>query len=165
MRNRLSYVAVALMMGLCAATLHGQGQAAPSNEWLIDAPNDVERFKLLQRYLRGFDQPMWEVGERYEGVHDALQRSNFDLALYHWDKIKTTIENGYLKRPARRANSDALFLSKVWGEVRAAIESRDSAKAWAGFTAGRAACQACHQAEMVGYMNNQPMFEKTAPAR
>ena len=80
---------------------------SPTNDWLLDAPDDLTRFQLLQRYLRGFDQPMWEVGHRYAGLYDALERENYDLALYHWDKIRTTIRNGYLKRPARRANSDA----------------------------------------------------------
>lgn len=169
MRKSLGCLVMVLVAGLATVSVRAQGPAAvpapPSNDWLLNAPSDVDRFRLLQRYLRGFDQPMWEVGERYEGLYEALQRNNYDLALYHWEKIRTTIENGYLKRPARKANADAVFLSKVWGEVDAALRTKDSAQAWVGFTAGRAACQACHQAEAVGYMNNQPMFDKMAPAR
>jgi cytochrome c1 len=148
-----------------AVTAFGLGYAVaqntpkpPSNDWLLDAPNDTERFKLLQRYLRGFDQPMWEVGYRYEGIYDALKRDNYPLAVYHWDKIKTTIENGYLKRPARRANADAIFLNSTWGEVKAAFESRDKAKAWTGFTVARAACMSCHEAEKLPEMNGQALF-------
>ena len=62
-----------------------------NNDWLLSAESDEERFRRLQRQLRGFDQPMWEVGERFESLHDALLRNNFGLALYHWDKIATTI--------------------------------------------------------------------------
>lgn len=167
MRKSLCGLVIVFVAALAPAMGRAQGPAAapPSNEWLLNAPSDVERFRLLQRYLRGFDQPMWEVGERYEGLYDALQRNNYDLALYHWEKIKSTIENGYLKRPARKANADAIFLSTVWGEVDAALRTRDSARAWAGFTAGRAACQACHVAEAVAWMNNQSLFDKVAPGR
>ena len=139
----------------------------PSNDWLLDAPNDVERFKLLQRYLRGFDQPMWEVGYRWQGVHDALTRDNYDLAVYHWEKIRTTIENGYLKRPARRANADAIFInSGVYDQVRTAFAAKDKAKAWQAFTAARTACMSCHEAEKMAHMNNQAVFhELQAPAK
>jgi hypothetical protein len=165
-----------LFAGLAAVavTAFGLGYAVaqntpkpPSNDWLLDAPDDTERFKLLQRYLRGFDQPMWEVGYRYEGIHDALKRNNYKLAAYHWDKIKTTIENGYLKRPARRANADALlFTSGVWAEVKTAFESGDSAKAWAGFAKARTTCMSCHDAEKLPEMNGQAMFhELSIPQR
>tara|TARA_R110000868_G_scaffold242993_1_gene498696 strand:- start:209 stop:730 length:522 start_codon:yes stop_codon:yes gene_type:complete len=139
-------------------------EVTSSNDWLLDAPDDHTRFQLLQRYLRGFDQPMWEVGHRYLGVYDALGRENYDLALYHWDKIKTTIQNGYLKRPARRANSEAVLLDTTWGEVRAAFESRDIKQAWDGFFRARNACMACHVAEDVAWMNDQDIFDDTASA-
>jgi len=134
-----------------------------SNEWLLDAPNDTERFKLLQRYLRGFDQPMWEVGERYRVIYDALKLDNFELALYHWDKIKATIQNGYLKRPARKANADTILLNQNWAQINSAFESRDKAKAWTGFALARNACMTCHEAEKVGFMNKQPLFSETEP--
>jgi hypothetical protein len=35
---------------------------------LAGAPNEATRIEHLERYLRGFDQPMWEVGERYQRV-------------------------------------------------------------------------------------------------
>jgi hypothetical protein len=160
-----------LFAGLAAVavTAFGLGYAVaqntpkpPSNDWLLDAPDDTERFKLLQRYLRGFDQPMWEVGYRYEGIHDALKRDNYALAVYHWDKIKTTIENGYMKRPARRANADALLFSGVFAEVKTAFESRDRTKAWAGFARARATCMSCHEAEKLPEMNGQAMFHDLA---
>ncbi len=162
-----------LVLAALAAITLSAGQAVaqdapkpPSNDWLLEAPNDTERFRRLQQYLRGFDQPMWEVGARWRGIHDALTRSNYDLAIYHWDKIKTTIENGYLKRPARRANADAVFLNNgLFAQVRAAFDSRDRAKAWAGFTTARAGCMSCHDAEKVSYMNNQALFDELAAPR
>ncbi len=127
--------------------------------WLMGAESDSKRFELLQGYLRGFDQPMWEVGARYKSIHEALERDNFELASYHWDKIKVTIENGYLKRPARQQNADKIFLNASWKEVKEAFESKDRNKARNGFSQAKAACMACHAAESVPYMNNQPIFD------
>ncbi len=161
----VSLTSIFLVVGLGNAFSQNPAPRPPSNNWLLDAPDDAERLRLLQQYLRGFDQPMWEVGERYEQLHEALTRENYDLAAYHWDKIKVTIQNGYLKRPARKANSDALFLDRTWAEVDVALKSRDGAKAWAGFEVARKACMSCHDAEKVPFMNNQPMLrDLAAPA-
>lgn len=132
------------------------------NDWLLNAPDDEARFKLLQRYLRGFDQPMWEVGERFESVYEALADENYDLAVYHWEKIRATIVNGYMKRPKRQANADALFVNGAYQPVLDAFKSKDSKKAWEGFKLARNTCQSCHEAEKVGFINNQPLFRKTA---
>ena len=134
-----------------------------SNRWIVEAASDEERFQRIERYLRGFDQPMWEVGERYEKIHAALLTGNFELASYHWAKIKLTTENGALKRPARAPNSEAFLLSGTWASVDEALRSGDPAKAWKGFAAARISCIGCHVAEGVGYMNDQPMFTDLVP--
>lgn len=102
---------------------------------------------------------MWEVGERFEHLHGALARGNPQLAAYHWEKIRTTIENGIAKRPKRAANAKTLFLDPVWTDVDAALRSGDMAKAWAAFDRAKTACMACHEAEKVGFMNDQPVFD------
>src|SRR5215207_6291172 len=107
---------------------------------------------------------MWEVGERFERLHTALGRGNHALAAYHWEKIRTAIENGIAKRPAPRANAEALFLRPVWEDAHADLRSADPRCAWAGFERVKAACQACHRAENVAYMNDQPLFALVAPA-
>jgi hypothetical protein len=135
-----------------------------SNNWITDAPSDAERFERIQRYLRGFDQTMHEVGERYESIYDALEAENYDLALYHWEKIKVTIDNGLMKRPARKANAEALLLDTTWENTRKAFASRDKERAWQGFELARRTCMACHEAEKVGFVNKQPLFtEHLAP--
>lgn len=155
---------LAFSLALAGAAQAVAPDKSAKNAWLTGADSDAVRFERLQRYLRGFDQPMWEVGERYEAMHTALGRGNYELAAYHWDKIRVTIQNGYLKRPARQANSDAILLNGTWDAVRGALASRDARKAWAGFERAKAACQACHAAESVPWMNDQPMFELAAPA-
>lgn len=139
------------------------GEQKPKGGWVTGAPDDATRFKHIEKYLRGFDQPMWEVGERYEKIHDALSRRNFDLALYHWDKIKVTIENGTMKRPARKANADAMFLDETWQDLRDDFASRNSARAWAAFGRARTTCMACHQAEQVEFVNDQSLFQDLLP--
>lgn len=80
-----------------------------SKHWITEVETNTERFTRIEQYLRGFDQTMWEVGERFEKLYQALQDNNFDLAIYHWAKIKVTIENGLMKRPARKSNAEAIF--------------------------------------------------------
>jgi hypothetical protein len=139
-----------------------EGQAA-SKKWITQAANDPERFQRIEKYLRGFDQPMWEVGERYEKFHAALVRENFELASYHWAKIKLTIENGTMKRPARRTSADTFLLTRTWDSVDEALKSGNLAIAWKGFETARTACMKCHEAEDVRYMNDQPMFTDLTP--
>jgi cytochrome c553 len=153
------FVAVVVSKGSFVDASEGQGG---SKKWITRAGGDPERFQRIEKYLRGFDQPMWEVGERYEKLYAALGRDNVELASYHWAKIKLTIENGTMKRPARRANADALFLNDTWSAVNDALASGESTTRWKGFEAARTACMKCHEAEGVGYMNDQPMFSLRA---
>ncbi len=152
------------LVGCAGSRIRGEGGGRSANHWLRNAANDEERYASIERQFRGFDHAMWETGERYRAMHDAIARANYDLALYHWDKIKIAIENGTERRPARRSNAEALFLSH-WGDVRVTLEAREPARAWAGFDRATAACQSCHRAEGVAYMNEQPLFDlRRAPA-
>jgi hypothetical protein len=151
------------MFVLAACQVGPRPPATTQNDWLLNAADDAERWRLLQLQFRGFDQPMWEVGERYQHLHEALTRQNYDLALYHWDKIKTSIENGFAKRPLRRASAENLFLTPVWQDVRDAIASRDRSAAWNAFDRATEACKSCHLAEKVTHMDDQPMFELKRP--
>lgn len=168
--NAAEMATVAVTFSLVVLVSCGSIDAGPAaqperkpNDWLLGAASDEQRFKLLQGQMRGFDQPMWEVGERYERLHEALARGNGELAAYHWEKIRTTIENGIAKRPARAANARQLFLDNGWEETGKALASEDPAISWAAFDRAKAACQACHTAERVEYMNDQPVFDLSGP--
>lgn len=132
-----------------------------SKHWLADAPSEQIRIKRLEKYLRGFDQPMWEVGERYAHFQRAIDDKNYRLALYHWKKIRTTIENGLMKRPARKANAKQMFLDKLWWQVYHDLSSEQATRAQAAKVKARTACMACHIAEEVGFINQQPLFQAT----
>lgn len=163
MRNSLAFLAF-LALSACSSEPEQTDKPASPNDWLLSAKDDTARFELLQQQLRGFDQPMWEVGERFERLHGALRRGNHALASYHWEKIKVMIENGIAKRPKRAANAKALFLNPVWADVDAALKSDDKARAWAAFDRAKTACLACHVAEKVEFMNDQPVFDLSTPS-
>lgn len=134
-------------------------QKAPiSNNWLLDADNDADRFKKLEIYLRGFDQPMMEVGERYQRLYDAIKDKNWELADYQWDKIRLTINTGLMKRPKRTWNAEGIFLDGVWKPMDETIRSKDYGKMEKQFMVVRETCMACHAAEGVPFMNNRPLF-------
>lgn len=151
---------VFLFVAIVGAALPCQAQEAKKQEgWLAVADSDEQRILLLQKYLRGFDQPMWEVGERYQSMYTALSRNNPELAAYHWEKIRVTIENGIMKRPKRAKNAKSLFLEPIWPDVMADLKSGDSVKVRQAFNKAKAGCMSCHAAEQVGFMNNQPLFD------
>jgi hypothetical protein len=158
---------------LIAATITAGGIAGPSlvnaeqaakvsDNWLLDAKDDTERFQRIQQMFGGFSMAMQIVGERYDRTYDAITDGNFDLANYHWKKIKEAIELGTLRRPGRAANAEALFLKGPWGAVSEALAAKNKVKAREQFLLARSACLACHVAEKVPFMNDQPRFRRTA---
>jgi hypothetical protein len=149
--------------GLADATLvNAEPPAKASDNWLLDAKDDTERFTRIQQMFGGFSMAMQIVGERYDRTYDAIADGNFELANYHWKKIKEAIELGTLRRPARAANAEALFLKGPWVTVSEALTAKDKVKAREQFLMARSACMACHVAEKVPFMNEQPRFRKTA---
>ncbi len=157
-------IAATFAAGYFAATPAANADQAPktSDNWLLDAKDDTERFKRIQQMFGGFSMSMQLVGERYNRTYDAIADGNYDLAAYHWKKIKDTIELGYLRRPAREANAVAIFLKGPWVSVSESLASKDKAKLKEHFLMARSACIACHLAEKVPFMNDQPTFRRTA---
>jgi hypothetical protein len=160
--------AAAMFVLARAATLDAAmaAEAAPQRavtDWIFNLPDEEARTAALQLQLRGLDVAMWEIGERYKGLHEAIGRNNSQLAVYHWDKIKQSLDNALVRRPARRANSEALFLNEVWPETREVLAAGDTAASWAALERVRTACMACHEAENLAYMNNMAMFDLRAP--
>ena len=162
MKSRNFLIAASLVAGIATITLSVAAELT-DKDWLLKASTSEERFRMVQTQLRGLDQPMLEIGQRYLQVYAALERENYDLAAYHWKKIGLSLENAIVKRPARVANSNALFLDHHYDDVMQDLESRDKKRAWEGFAKARGVCIACHVAENVQWMNAQPMFEIAPP--
>lgn len=127
--------------------------------WLTGEQDETVRVNKLEKYLRGFDQPMLETGQRFTNMYQAISDKNYDLAIYHWKKIRTTIENGLMKRPQRERNAKLLLLDAVWSDVLNDFKSKEHKQVLLGFTKAKAACLSCHAAENKGFINGQPMFK------
>lgn len=68
-----------------------------------------------------------------------------------------------MKRPKRRANAEALFLGEPWEGLHEALESQDPARIGPAFARAKSACMACHAAERVPFINDQPLFREPLP--
>ena len=158
---RLSIISASMVVVVGVAVAQQAPTQPNRDDWLLNAPDDIARFRLLQSELRGFSMAMAEVGQRYQRLYDAIGDKNYDLAVYHWSKIKDAIVAGYTRRPGRKTSADQEFLDKVYQPVLDALKSRDGTKVWIDFAEARKACMACHEKERVAFMNEQPLFRVT----
>jgi hypothetical protein len=134
----------------------------PSNNWLLDANDDAERFRRLQVVMSGTDVPMWEITYRYEELYTAIQKNNWEMGIYHWDKLRDRMNAAGMKRPARTQNIEGMFLdSGVWQSMRDALASNSPEKVREEFHVVRHVCMACHIAEKVGFLNDSSAFTRT----
>ncbi|SEA59789.1 hypothetical protein [Alkalimonas amylolytica] len=159
MKAPMMTIALTLMMGFNLA----QGSELPSsNHWLLEASSDEERFARIEKMFAGFSGAMAEVGARYQHSYDAIVDENYALASYHWDKLGAAIQLGYFRRPGRADNAKAIFLQTAWPQLTQALDEGDTTKIQRSFLHARSACMACHVAEQVPFMNDQPLFRQTA---
>lgn len=134
----------------------------PSNNWLLDANDDTERFRRLQVVMGGTDIPMWEIGYRYEELYVAIQKNNWEMGIYHWDKLRDRMNFSGMKRPARTQNIEGMFLeSGVWQSMRDALKSKSPERMRSEFQTVREVCMACHVAENLGFLNDSSVFKRT----
>ena len=164
-RAKRSAVAIVFAsVALGTALAHSADSTLTEKDWLLNAPDDTERFRRLQQQLRGFDQPMWEVGERFRSLHEALKRRNFELAVYHWERIGRAVRNGLVRRPEHIANARKFLLDEVHGQIEADLRKGDYATAVRAFARAKSACIACHHGQGVSWVNDQSLFELTLSA-
>lgn len=133
---------------------------AEDNHWILDAKSDKQRFSRIETYLRGFDQPMWEVGDRFTQMTEAVDRSNYPLAIYHWKKIRKTIVNGVMKRPARSDSAQKMLLDSNFQLIMNELKLGNQESAQSALKQAANVCMACHIAEKVQFVNDQKMFDR-----
>lgn len=137
---------------LCLGVGLFAGSYSTKSDWLMGIEDTNQKFEAIQKQLRGFDVAMVEVGYRYEETQKAVAADNYPLALYHWEKIKVAIENGYTRRPARKEASETIFLNTVWVDVKKAFESQKKEEATQGLKHATISCNACHESQKVGFI-------------
>jgi hypothetical protein len=119
--------------------------------WLKAVPAD-KQIEAIDRQFRGFDMAMFEVNYRYTEMYFAGIEGNWDYALYTGEKIAWAIQNGYERRPRRRANAEGIFLQEAYPKVLEAIKKKDIALFKERIDVLRHACNACHAAEKVPFI-------------
>lgn len=135
--------------------------AAPTSgrpAWLEGT--DDERFAAVERHLRGFDLAMVETAYRYGELHAAGQDRNWGYVLYQAGKIRTAIDNGSERRPARAAS--ATMIDAPLSAIEAAARSEDPTAFDAAFVSLTTTCNACHVAERVPFMHVVPPPVRTS---
>ena len=111
MTKKLNRTAAAALLGsltLFACTERDQGPLGndlAANDWLLSAENETERFERLQKQMRGFDQPMWEVGERY----GSLEQRKPDAAWQAFDIARSACMSCHQAEKVEYMNNQALF--------------------------------------------------------
>lgn len=136
----------------------------PSRDWLLDAPDDAERFRRLQVLHSGADIPMWEFSYRFEELHAAITTNNWQLGVYHLEKMRDRLNTAAMKRPARTQNIETLFFdSGIYQSMHDALTSKDNAKMREQFNAVLGSCIACHISEQVAFLNDSPVFQRIKP--
>lgn len=136
---------------LCTLPLFGAEYSTTSN-WLCDLNSTSVQMNAVQKQLRGFDTAMMEVGYRYDATKKAIDKGNYPLAQYHWEKIKTAMDNGIIRRPARKESAEAFFLHSLHPAFAEILRSRDSQKIRSTLSTVQSACNACHVDQKVGFI-------------
>jgi len=142
-----------LFILLSFSSLLAKNNYSTSSEWLVETNTTQAQIKKIQKQFRGFDMAMVEVGQRFNTLYFAIKDKNYDLANYQFDKIKKTIENGIERRPARKANSKAMFLDTQYISMKKALESKDEKLIAKEYENTKAVCNSCHKAEKVPFIN------------
>ena len=142
-------LAAASGLGIAFAQMPNPPQAGG---WLKKMPAD-KQIEAIDRQLRGFDMAMFEVNYRYTEMYFAGIEGNWDYALYTGEKIAWAIQNGFERRPKRRANAEEIFFKEAFPQVLEAIRKKDIALFKDRVDALRGACNACHTAEKVGFIH------------
>jgi hypothetical protein len=169
LKHRGPMIAIAVAVGAfllfvlveVSGVFKGRADNKQANGWLLNVDSEEQRLELIQKHMRGFDVTMWETGDRYQRLHEALARGNYKMAVYQWDKIGQTIANGIERRPRWRAPADEMFFG-TYKDIRVGLQSGDGKRAWAAFDQAKSSCMGCHQASGVGHMNDQALFELTS---
>lgn len=141
-----------LIMLLIFATLQAQNNYSTKSNWLLDTKTDEKKFKAIQKQLRGFDLAMVEVGYRFNSFYFAIKDKNYDLANYQWDKIKKSMQNGIIRRPARATDAKNMFIDSQYISMKKALEARDAKLIAKEYEVTKRVCNACHEAQKVPFI-------------
>ncbi len=132
--------------------LFAENNYSTKSNWLLETKGSDQKFKAIQKQLRGFDLAMVEVGYRFNSFYFAIKDKNYDLAHYQLDKIKKAIENGIQRRPKREENTKAMFLDTQYKSMKKVLDKKSEKQIWQEYENTKKICNACHVAENVPFI-------------
>ena len=140
-----SFVAMAVIISSCQTTADQQLETRWAGEELQEVVANLES------QFGGFDQTMMETNYRYNELYWAGQDENWQYAEYHLDKILSSMERGFVRRPAREASAGQ-FVNQAAPRLLQTIQSGDKAAFDEAFTRLASSCNTCHAMEEVPFM-------------
>lgn len=143
---------ISILILFSFSCLFAENNYSTKSNWLLDTKSNEQKFKAIQKQLRGFDLAMVEVGYRFNTFYFAIKDKNYDLAHYQWDKIKKTIENGIQRRPKRKEKSKTMFLDTRYKTMKEALNKKNEKHIWKEYEKTKQICNACHIAERVPFI-------------
>ncbi len=156
-RRTLMLGAAAVLVGLGGAAgweaaraqshVHSHEMAMDKGGWLKRLGPDA-RVAAIERQFRGFETTMAEVAYRYTEMYFGAVDGNWPYAEHMAGKMGDAFTAGFERRPQFKKNADALFLKTAYPQVLDAIKAKDLAVFKQRLETLRAACTACHAAEM-----------------
>ena len=154
---------VLLLTALLAITPACEAEPAGDAErdgWLTGS--EEERHTAIERQLGGFSATMWEVGYRYNVLYWAGEDRNWELAAYQIEKIRSAMENGFERRPAREPSAES-FMESALPALDSAVRERDPVQFEDRFLALTLSCNRCHVDEGIGYARVTRPDHRAAP--
>lgn len=143
---------ISIFILLSISHLFADNNYSTKSNWLLETKGNEQKFKVIQKQLRGFDLAMVEVGYRFNSFYFAIKDKNYDLAHYQLDKIKKTIENGIQRRPKRKNNSETMFLDTQYKSMKEVLTKKNEKHIWQEYEKTKQICNACHIAERVPFI-------------
>jgi hypothetical protein len=92
------------------------------------------------------------VNYRYIEMYFGAMEGNWDYALYTGEKLAWAMQNGFQRRPKRQASGEMIFFKQPYPDLIDAIKKKDIALFKQRFDTLRHACNACHVAEKVPFI-------------
>jgi hypothetical protein len=127
--------------------MHMHGAAMDKGGWLVRLSPDA-RVAAIERQFRGFETTMAEVSYRYTEMYFGAVDGNWEYAEHMAGRMGDAFTTGLERRPQFKKNADALFLKTAYPQLLDAIKAKDLAVFKQRIETVRAACTACHAAEM-----------------
>ena len=128
--------------------------------WLTG--DDQKNFALIEKQFSGTYISMVRVGYRYNELFFAGQDENWEFARYQVRNIRIELQNAFIRRP-RRTETSGPFMDVFLPKMEKAIKKADKQVFLSSFDELTRACNGCHMAQQVPYINIQQPTQRLSP--